>query len=235
MKPYLAAVFAALFCVLASCSSQTAAVLGQSGAADIQLKASLEPRMARLIRSFSGTLGDNSAGNSLDGPAIAESMKQAPGVNAVSFYNIDSTTIEGTLSVANVEDFLSLSSLPESSHLIHYTQGRQLSIQLDLASGPELLGALSPDVADYLSAIMAPVSTGERLSPEEYLELVRSVYNPGISEEIAGARIQARIEVPGTITRVQGGSFSGREARFDIALLDLLVLEKPILYEIEWR
>jgi hypothetical protein len=148
---------------------------------------------------------------------------------------VDSTTIAGTLSIGNVEDFLNPASLPEASHLIRYTQGRLLSIRLDLASGPELLAALSPDVADYLSAIMAPVSTGERLGSGEYLALVTSVYGTAISREIAVARIQAVIEVPGTITRVEGGSFTGREARFDIPLLDLLVLERPLIYEIEWR
>jgi hypothetical protein len=191
--------------------------------------------MARLIRSLSGKLGDSPVENSLDGPAIAESMKQAPGVSSVSFHNIDPTTIEGNLNIETVEEFLSPSSLPEAAHLIRYTQGRLLSIYLDRASGPELLGALSPDVADYLSAIMAPVSTGERLGREEYLELVSSVYGAEISREIATARIQAALEVPGLITRVEGGSFTGREARFDIPLLELLVLEKPLTYEIEWR
>jgi hypothetical protein len=235
MKLRLAAAVAAFLFIFASCSSQTAARLRQNGAAELDLTVSLEPKMAQLIHSLSGRLGDDPVNASLDGPAIAESMRQAPGVAAVSFHNINPTTIEGTLSLAQVEDFLRLSNLPEASHLIRYTQGRLLSIRLDLASSPELLAALSPDVADYLSAIMAPVSTGERLGSGEYLELVTSVYGTGISGEIAGARIQARVEVPGTISRVQGGSFTGREARFDIPLLDLLVLERPLIYEIEWR
>jgi hypothetical protein len=235
MKLYAAALAAMFLVVFGSCSSQSSGVLRQNGEADLRLGASLEPGMAGLIRSLSGKFGDSPAEISLDGQAIAESMREAPGVSAVSFNNIDSTTIEGTLSIGNVEDFLSLASLPEASHLIRYTQGRLLSIRLDLASGPELLAALSPDVADYLSAIMAPVSTGERLGSGEYLALVTSVYGTAISREIAAARVRAVIEVPGTITRVEGGSFAGREARFDIPLLELLVLERPLRYEIEWR
>ncbi|MDR1430374.1 MAG: hypothetical protein LBI85_08805 [Spirochaetaceae bacterium] len=234
MKLCLAAIAAAALAVFGACSSQTAGVLRQNGSADMELRASLEPRMAELIRSLSGNFGGSSAENSLDGPAIAESMQTAPGVSAVSFHNINPTTIEGSLSITKVEDFLRLTSLPEASRLIR-VQGRLLSIRLDLDTGPELLGALSPDVADYLSAIMAPVSTGERLGSGEYLELVTSVYGTAISREIAAARIRAVIEVPGEITRVEGGAFSGREARFDIPLLELLVLERPILYEIEWR
>jgi hypothetical protein len=218
--------------VFASCSSQTAGILRNNGAAELRLKAALSPVMARRLHTVSGRLGGEFT---LDGPSIARSMEEAPGVEAASFDNIDPMTIEGDISLSQVDEFLSLPGIPEASRFIRYTPGRLLSIRLDLASGPELLSALSPDVSDYLSLIMAPVSTGERLGTGEYFELVTSVHGTEISREIAAARIQATVEVPGLITRVQGGSFSGREARFDIPLIDILVLEKPLIYEIEWR
>jgi hypothetical protein len=222
----------ALALAFVSCSSQTSGVLRDNGSAQLRLMAALAPTMAGRLHTVSGRMGGEFA---LDGPSIAQSMAEAPGVETASFTNIDPITIEGNLALARVDEFLSLPSLPEVSRFIRYTPGRLLSIRLDLASGPELLSALSPDVSDYLSLIMAPVSTGERLGTGEYFELVTSVHGTEISREIAAARIEAVIEVPGVITRVRGGSFSGSRARFDIPLIDILVLETPVVYEIEWR
>jgi hypothetical protein len=82
---------------------------------------------------------------------------------------------------------------------------------------------------------MAPIATGENLNKAEYLELVASMYNKAISDEISGSRIRASIDFPGAITGVKGGTFSGRRADFDISLLDLLILETPLVYEVQWR
>jgi len=82
---------------------------------------------------------------------------------------------------------------------------------------------------------MAPIVTGENISKEEYLELVSSFYNNQISGEIASSRINTYVEFPGTVRSVSGGTFSGRNALFDIPLLDLFVLETPLVYEVIWN
>jgi hypothetical protein len=97
------------------------------------------------------------------------------------------------------------------------------------------LSGLSPDIASYLEALMAPIATGEELGKAEYLRLVTSIYNRAISDEIALSRIRAAIDFPGPITNVRGGNFSGRRAEFDIPLLDILVLDTPLSYEVQWR
>jgi hypothetical protein len=94
---------------------------------------------------------------------------------------------------------------------------------------------ISADVRDYLSALAAPAATGERLSRGEYLDLVGSIYGPGLADEIAAARITASIGLPGPVSSVKGGTLAASQARFDIALVDLLVLEKPLEYEVVWR
>jgi hypothetical protein len=98
-----------------------------------------------------------------------------------------------------------------------------------------MLLLVSPDVSDYLSALMAPVATGEELSKQDYLALVSSVYGKGIAAEIADARVSLDLELPGTVLSAPGGTFSGRRASFKVPLTDLLVLERPLLYEIRWK
>jgi hypothetical protein len=91
-----------------------------------------------------------------------------------------------------------------------------------------------PEAVDYLSALMAPAATGEALSKANYLVLVESVYGKPLANEIGTSRVAAVITMPGTVKSVKGGTSSGREARFDIALADLLVLEQPLNLEINW-
>jgi hypothetical protein len=55
-----------------------------------------------------------------------------------------------------------------------------------------------------------------------------------MAKEIAASRVTANITMPGTVKSVKGGTYSGKEARFNIALVDLLVLEQPLNYEITW-
>jgi hypothetical protein len=163
-------------------------------------------------------------------------MSTAPGVTSVLFRNTAPASIEGTIQISELNDFLAAADISRGvrRRFIVFEQGC-CEIYINRENGPVILGLLSPDITDYLNALMAPIATGENMSKTEYLELVSSFYNRTISNEIAGSRIRASIEFPGTITSVRGGTFSGRRAEFDIPLLDLLVLETPMVFEVQWR
>ena len=106
---------------------------------------------------------------------------------------------------------------------------------MNKTTGKLLLSNISQDLVDYISSLMAPVATGENISSAEYLELVTSVYGENIAKEIGAARITIEIDAPAVIFNVEGGTFKKRRASFDIPLLDILVLEKPLVYKIEWH
>ncbi|MDR1031376.1 MAG: hypothetical protein LBL76_10960 [Treponema sp.] len=220
-----------------SCSAQVQGVLHQDGSADLKLHASLEPRMAALIRSLSRLSGGSSE-QVLNAAAIGESMASAPGIKSVALRNTNPTTIEGTISILKVDAFLAVPGNSEHTKFITYEQttaGGKLQITLDRNSGPRILTLLSTDVQDYLSALMAPVATGETLSQREYLALVQSVYGKAVAEEIAAARIQVTIDFPGSISTIRGGRFAGNQAEFTMPLVDILVLERPLVYEVYWK
>jgi hypothetical protein len=107
-------------------------------------------------------------------------------------------------------------------------------VHLDRESGPEIIGLISRDAADYLSTLMAPLATGEKLTKTEYLALVSSIYDKAVADEIARSKLSAVFAVPGRVRSARGGAFTGREARFEVPLLDILVLEQPLDYEIVW-
>jgi len=223
--------FCALLC--ASCTAQISGSLKIDGQADLQIYAALEPRMTALIMGLAAASGQAGSPNVLiDGAAITASMSAAPGVASVSLKNIAPAAIEGPVQISRVSDFLARAKSggktqgSKTPGFIIFSQGKaggRCIVNLSRDSGPEILGLISPEVGEYLAALMAPLATGETLTKAEYLTLVGSVYGKGIADEIAQAFIRAYIDFPGTVQE------------FAIPLLDILVLEKPLIYDVMWK
>jgi hypothetical protein len=186
-----------------------------------------------LIRSLRTFMGGAANTPVLDGAALARSMAAAPGIRAVSVENTGPSALEGSISISNVGDFLALGD----SKFVTFTEGpgnSSLVITLDRASGPQIISRLSPEAEEYLSALFAPAVTGEASTRQEYLDLVASVYGRPLADEIAAARIKVFLEFPRPVKAVRGGVSSGNRAEFDIPLLDILVLEQALRYELSW-
>jgi hypothetical protein len=226
-----------LLALFFSCSARIDGVVREGGGAELSLKMSLEPRTTALIRSLQGFMGEATGAAILDGAAIGRSMAAAPGIRSISLINTGPAALEGTISISNVGDFLSAGA--GQAKFITYTEGRSagassITIVLNRISAPALISRLSPEAGEYLEALMAPVVLGESSTRQEYLGLVSLVYGRALADEIAAARIRASIEFPRPLAAVRGGIASGRFAEFDIPLVDLLVLEQPLTYEISW-
>jgi hypothetical protein len=221
--------------LLGSCAGRIQGSLDTNGSGDFIVNTVLQPRISTLIRSLSALGGDMRQDSPIiDGTAIAASMAAVPGIASVSFHNSAANAIEGPVKIARISDFLASGG----SGLIAFEQGKtggRCSININHDSGPKILSLLSPQIAAYLSALMAPIATGEAMPKPEYLALVATVYGAAIADEISKSTIQVSIEFPGPVRSVQGGTFSGKKAAFTIPLLDLLVLETPLVYHIEWQ
>ena len=232
-----------IFVLLASCSARIDGVLREGGSADLTIQANLEPRMTALIRSLKAMMGNPGQDDLiLDGPSISRSMEASPGISSVSLVNTGPAALDGRIAISRVEDFL---SPVKEKRFITYWEGLstgrvsgRILISLDRETAPELIALLSAEAVDYLSALMAPAVLGEDISKDEYLMLITSLYGAAIAQEIRSARILASIDFPGSITAIQGGialANPNTRAEFELPLLDLLVLEHPISWEISWQ
>jgi len=228
MKRLILPLFTVL--TLVSCAARIESSLAADGSAAVNVSMSLEPRMASLIRSFSRA-GGQTTGPVLDAPAITQSMSRAPGVASVNFRNTSDSALEGQVRISHINNFLSANGFS----FINFQQNGRCVINININNGPVICSLLSQEITGYLEALMAPIATGERLTKSQYLDEVAMFYNRAVSDEIAGSRIIVSIDFPGVITNVRGGTYSGRRANFDIALLDLLVLETPLTYEVTWN
>ena len=236
----LATIFAlSLLALFFSCSARIDGVVREGGAAELKLQTAMEPRTSALIRSFRGFMGEASDAPVLDGRAISLSMAAAPGVRSVSLVNTGPEAMDGVISISNVGDFLAsgVAINDAGTRFITFTEGLQASsivISLDRNSAPELIARLSPEVEEYLMALMAPAVIGEPDTRPEYIALISAVYGRPLANEISEAKIRASIEFPRSIKTIRGGTSIGRRAEFEVPLLDILVLEQTLRYEVSW-
>jgi len=218
-----------------SCSTRIDGSVREGGAAELKLQTALEPRTSALIRSLRGFMGEANDTPVLDAQAINRSMAAAPGVRSISLINTSSEAMNGGISISNVGDFLASSGT--GGRFITFTEGRETSsivVSLDRASAPELIARLSPEIEDYLNALMAPVVLGEPNTRLEYIALISAVYGRPLANEISEAKIRASVEFPRPVKTIRGGNAAGRQAEFEIPVLDILVLEQPLRYEVSW-
>jgi hypothetical protein len=231
LKSFL--LFLPFLTVFLSCSARIDGVVKVGGAADITVSTSLGPRTVSLVQSLRSFMGDTRNTPILNADTINRSLAAASGIKSASLKNTGSETLEGNITISNVGDFL----LSEKNMFITYNEGADsssITIVLDRNSAPLIISRLSPEVGEYLSALMAPVALGEYMPAKEYLSLVAMIYGSPLADEIAAARIRASLEFPRPVTSVTGGSSNGKRVDFDIPLLDILVLEQPLRYEVNW-
>jgi hypothetical protein len=163
-----------------------------------------------------------------DAAAMNRAFAQTDGVRSVSLKNTGERQVGGPITLSDVGRF----PLVDFENTV---SGGHLNITLDRKTAAGALSLLSPDFVDYLSSLLAPIATGEELTKAEYLELVASIYGKALAGEIADARFDVTLEVPGPVTGIKGGTHDkSNKTEFKIPLIDLLTLEEPLVYEIRW-
>lgn len=224
------------FLPLFSCAARITGSLQETSQAELVVHASLQPRMAALLRRLAAAAGSVSTDRPvLDGAVIAASLAAAPGIASASFRNTAPAVIEGPVQVSRIGELLASNRGVGFIQFEQGASGGRCLITLSRDSAPQLLSLLSPEFTACLGALMAPLATGEALGKAEYLALVGMVYGSGIADEISQSSIAVSVEVPGPVQTVRGGTFSGRRADFAIPLLDLLALETALTYELVWK
>lgn len=231
LAPLLCSILA--LAALSSCSARFSVKLQGAEGASVDLEASLGPRTATLIANLAGAAASG-AGSSgapvLDAVSLTASLRTVPGIASAALRNTDKRTVAGSVSVAELDRFLS----PRFARLERSASGGRVSFYLDRASAPAVLSSISPELMDYLTALMAPAATGEAMAAAEYLSIVASVYGEGVAEELRAGRLRASVELPGPARSSRGGTVSGTRVDFTVPVVDLLVLEKPIELDAAW-
>jgi len=108
-----------------------------------------------------------------------------------------------------------------------------LSVFLDLGNYPQLT-RMVPFLADPNFETFGPLYN-EGMSEEEYLDMISYILGGEGPTAIEESVISLRLTAPVAIKRQQGGVMeSPNSIRFDIPLIDFLLLAKPITFSATW-
>ncbi|MDR2795868.1 MAG: hypothetical protein LBB47_04060 [Spirochaetaceae bacterium] len=230
-----------IFLSCVSCGARLDGEFHSDGRTEFTLKSTLFPGASRLLKGLAANSG---GGPVFDAALLNRNFAAISGIESSTLRNTGEDGIEGGIVVASITQFLTRAADTVASKgggkkfsAIVWEQsatGGTLTININMDTGQELLLLISPDLVDYLSALMAPIATGEIIDRAAYLELVASVYGKSIADEIMRARISLKAGFPGPVESVSGGNRRGSYAEFMIPLTDLLVLDQPLRYEVRW-
>lgn len=106
-----------------------------------------------------------------------------------------------------------------------------LSFTLSQETAQYIISLLPEETASYTELFMAPLFTGETMSPAEYEDLIAAVYGNQLASELMYSRFTFSLSVPGSITSVSvpailnaSTSKNGGNVQIIIPLSSLLTL-----------
>ncbi|MDR2659913.1 MAG: hypothetical protein LBC27_08015 [Spirochaetaceae bacterium] len=222
--------------ICASCSTRINGEIHSNGRAEIIVKSSLQPVISNILKNLAARGGGGK--RILDAALLNRSISRMVGVEAATLDNTAGNSVEGRIVISDVRVFLnSAASAVKQGSFAYWEEtpyGGSFKLNMTRDTGHTFLSLLAPELVDYLSVLMAPIATGEIIDKAGYLELLASVYGPAIADELTRSNLVLSIYYPGPVERMPFGTYRGNHTEFTIPLLDVLVLDVPIVYEVVW-
>lgn len=187
----------------------------------------LEKNITRLLKQKE----EHSEGISIFNAQELKDSLTAAGIKVTSI------TLRGTMSL-RITGAISGTHKQLKRFISYDRKTKQTALHISHESIASFLTSLPQDSKDFIDMLMAPLFTGDALSPAEYEELIGSAYGKKLAAELRSAVFTLTIDVPyavqntqitpaGTLT-VQKKTPAGSRAVVEIPLIDLLCAVTPI-------
>lgn len=167
----------------------------KSGAVAMQTK--LSPSVQTLVSSLAGV---DSTEELFDAAQIRASLKAAGfAVTGLKFPSKSAITVTAetkniTTMLRGSKDFLTVTN----SNGIN-----DMRIKLTPENVRKAVAVMPEDTALYIELLIAPVFTGEAMTPQEYTDLIAIAYGDKIAQDLLKARVNLMFSVPGTIVSAE--------------------------------
>ena len=221
-----------------SCSTKAEMTIRKDKAASIALTVSIPPEIEVWMRRTS----DMPADSRLFDPDSTASALRNRGFRVLRSSMSGRSSQEINFEVADLAAFIAGDARLKDSNLIRYNSGQgwaslQLNVTtinasalIDLFPGfdPQLLEALQPPALFHY-----PVST------VEYRSMLGALMGRTAARALDATKLDLTLILPGTIMESSGlvleSGSNPRKASFAIAVVDAMVLEKPINIYLKWQ
>jgi hypothetical protein len=163
-------------------------------------------------------------------------LHQTPSARDISSMKIGENGYFIDFTFSSLEELLRDLNKRESQTIVQVVQSGSdttLLIHLDLENYPQL-ARMIPFLADPNFETFGPLYN-EGMSEEEYLDMISYILGEEGPPSIEESVISLRLTAPSVIKRQSGGIHeSPNSIRFDIPLIDFLLLAEPIEFSATW-
>lgn len=130
--------------------------------------------------------------------------------------------------------------IPEIISIEQKNESGKIQTIVQISINPEnlntILAHFPPETRDYIDILMAPVFTGEDLTTEEYIQLIKAAYGEKLAGELSGENLNLELEFPSKNLKIflngEEKSLSGNN--LTIPLADFLTMSKGFSIRLVW-
>src|SRR5574344_2280659 len=264
-KPYFARMFGLAILILAgltltSCESSIAIKANKDASTEIQVQADVGTIVYNTIKAVSSGMGEISSsatGQASDGEAAAAApAKEEPVFSAkeigdslaagdmtnvsVSTPTISSISVYGKLPAPANQTVTLKNNNAKVANFVACTKN-SLTLILSPSTMYGIAASLPEDAKSYLDLLMAPVFSGETMSPSDYIDLVATVYGQELSDELQSSAVKITLSSPeGTsikktaLSDATNVKTAADQVTFLIPLAEFLTLSDTKTFSITW-
>lgn len=229
--------------ILSSCTMKQEILLDKSGEGEVKFEIGMASYLGEVIEQVEMLLDPDTKipdeeGSFFDVEAIEKGFSSNENISALKLNTPDKLNLEGSFRFSSVEDMLSkVEKGSPQSQLISFTKGASSS-DLTVNITRETIVALldsNPALNNPLVQNFGPAAT-VGLSSLDYLDMMEFALGEESRKGIQNSKLSITIVVAGKVLKQSGGTkIDTSSVRFDIPLLDILILDKNLTYTLSYQ
>ena len=191
----------ALFVLCASCTSEITLELKKDGSVQIEFSGAAEKALAALLNSASGITETENAQQTV----IFDTKEIEYEMGTNGFSNVKAVSKNGPDLTVSMTDKNGKSAL-FTSGVVTIKNGK-LNATLSPQNLVKFYNSADSQTVQFLDMLLSPVFNDEKISQEEYLEVLASFYGEDIAEEIKASKFKITLKNPDGTQTVQSIPF----------------------------
>lgn len=238
-KLFMLSVFTSGILFFFSCSGNYKVVLGNANNADISLNTSIDSATLNSViekmKSLSPSDDKNQQITFFDQTQFTKGLNSLKGVQNVLVKKESQDRITGSFSIADITKLEPLNSSPKLFTISH-NQNKTTFIFNLTKENAKFAFQLFPGInSSVMEALSPPALYEDELSQDEYRQNLLLFFGKNHISAVDNSKYTIQLIIPGTIISSTGLTVNGNKATYSFSLLDLLVLDKPLSFQISWK
>jgi len=229
--------------LLSSCSMKQEIRLGKSGEGQMSFQITLAPYLGDVIEQVQMLMNSEEkipAQNDsfFDIPAIRDDFKKNKNAELLNIESPDRLSLMGAIRFDSIDSMLQqVEQFNPENRMISFkslSDHSELSVLINRSTVEGLLKA-NPSLNSPLVQNFGP-STTEGMSRTDYLDMMGFALGEESRLGISNSKLSLTVHVDGGILTQKGGKkINDKTVIYEIPLLDVLILDKPLNYSLSYR